>query len=371
MSTPAVSPSIAASPFIDAAAVEAWDAWFRWRCRGELRDTTVESSWYRVAAALATVESEDPIRWQQRFRDALGNWKLLPDPVLLRCAGTDVCDWDGVDLAAALNAAAFVRGAFTGWACFDHGAFRNSAELAVRMLDNALQLAAPGADYDPLPRLRIGLIGVADALALLGVPYASADGQAQAREMAALLAEGCLAGSVRLARERGPRLAFDPARQRQAERRGMPAELIADANRYGLRHAALTAIDSQPQLALLANNVSDALDPLGSDRDWVQIDAPGGNRRLRAQGFAHALRRRHLLLHGTEPPPAACQGGCIAEQILLRAAVAPWIDAPIDYPFRLDRSATPALQAEWSAMAVSRALPAPRWRAPAADLQQG
>ena len=44
------------SPFLDPVAVEAWDAWFRWREDGQLRDISVEATWERVAGALAQAE---------------------------------------------------------------------------------------------------------------------------------------------------------------------------------------------------------------------------------------------------------------------------------------------------------------------------
>jgi ribonucleoside-diphosphate reductase alpha chain len=361
MSSSVIPPPRAASPFIDASAVEAWDAWFRWRCNGELRDLTVEASWERVAGALATAETSDAAGWKQRFRDGLAGWKVLPDACVLRCAGTELVECPPTGLGAALNLAGFVRGAFTGWAGFDRDGFRAGAELAVRMLDDAITLT--GAELAEPPRLRIGFIGLADALALLGVRYASPEGMDYAREFARLLAEGTLAGSVQLAAERGARLPFDAAQQARAEARGMPPALIEAAGRHGLRHAALTAIDSQPRLALLANNVADALDPLPAESSWLVIDAPGGSRRLRSYGFAHNLRRRHLVATGGQC--AALENGAdcsIVDQILLRAELAPWIDAPIDYPYPAADAPDPVIEADWVALATSRSLPTPTWR---------
>lgn len=61
------------APFIDAAAVEAWDAWFRWR-DDELHDLSIEDTWWRVAATLASAEAEpEACRWRSRFNRALSS----------------------------------------------------------------------------------------------------------------------------------------------------------------------------------------------------------------------------------------------------------------------------------------------------------
>jgi ribonucleoside-diphosphate reductase alpha chain len=361
-----LTPPLADSPFIDPTAVEAWDAWFRWRSNGELRDLTVEASWDRVAAALAAVECDDRDGWRQRFRQAMAGWRLLPDARVLATAGTGHCDWPGTDLVGELNLAAFVRDAFRTPATFDESAFRDCAALAVRLLDDALALSMDVPAQ--APRLRIGLIGLADAFDMLGLAYGSPAATALAARAAALLAEATFEASLGLARERGARVAMDDARRACAEARGIDAALVAEAASIGLRHAALTAIDSQPRLALLANNVADALDPLPGEHDWQTIDAPGGSRCMRSPGFAHCLRRRHQLASGHQMPVAGQPAAAgVVEQILLRAQLARWFDAPIDYAFRTPSPPDPASAAQWTALAVSHALPLPRWRGVARD----
>jgi hypothetical protein len=41
------------SAFMTPLAVETWDAWFRWRDRGQLRDRTIDATWERVATCLS------------------------------------------------------------------------------------------------------------------------------------------------------------------------------------------------------------------------------------------------------------------------------------------------------------------------------
>jgi len=311
----------ATSPFSDAVAVETWDTWFRWRNGGQLRDLSIEATWLRVAEALAAVEATEPARWLQRFMDAQVDWRLLFDESILASAGTDHADWPQTPTAV-LNAAQFVSAPFAPDACFDFAGFGHVAKLAVRGLDNAL-LAQSGRSRTS--KIRVGMIGVADALAFLGKDYDSIDARAGAESMARTLAEACLYASSHLARERGPCSAGSDALLEAYERRGAPAELIADASRRGLRHASLTAITSQRRLALLANNVADALDPVAGNT---------GTPLSRSRGYALALARQHTTEASARRLSSKTPAVSIAAQVEMRSAVQPWMDIPIDYPFR-------------------------------------
>ncbi|MCR6701659.1 MAG: hypothetical protein NVV68_11120 [Dokdonella sp.] len=126
---------------------------------------------------------------------------------------------------------------------------------------------------------------MADALALLGVEYGSEAGCRQAAEIARLLAQASLEAGVRLACDRGADGGDAALPLERARRRGLPPELVHDLARHGVRYGALTAITAQPRLSLLANNVSDALDPLPDPRPshaGAAARAPV-SRRLRAQ----------------------------------------------------------------------------------------
>jgi ribonucleoside-diphosphate reductase alpha chain len=288
MYSPTHSQGLGTSPatlFTDPAAVEAWDHWFRWRDEGVLRDLTIDATWRRVAEAIASVEGDQAPVWTRRFVEAFSGWRILPDPRLLRLAGTGKIIDSFPSPRVVVNAAAFVAWPNTARALFERDRFVDAAALSVRLLDDIL-LASKTTSVDA--QARIGIIGLADALQRLGLEYASEIGRRFASDIAAALAAGTLRGGTQLAVERG---ADDCDRELLAEqwrKRGAPAALVDEVLHSGLRHAQLTAIDSQPYLALLANNTSDALDPA----DSVPLSA----------------------------------------QIELRAAMQPWLDAPIDYP---------------------------------------
>ena len=314
------------SPFIDLAAVEAWDAWFRWREHAVLRDVSIEDTWWRVACALAAAESgnEGPA-WRLRVMDALASWRLLPDQRVLAKAGTGSAGRSGGTLRAALNAACFVSPAGPPHAAIDLGALTECAALAVRVLDDAALLAGNVATC-----FRIGVVGIADALALLGLEYDSDAGRAQAAAVARALAEGCLAGSLALAASRGSCKRDTRELLARAMLRDAPQELLKDAPRHGLRHVQLTAITSQPRLALLANNVADAADPLLGEDHAHLIIAADAQRPVRSSGYA-----LNVLRGGGSGPdhwPDTLEHQSWFAQIAMRAALQPWMDTPIAYP---------------------------------------
>lgn len=281
-------------------AVDTWDAEFRWRCGGVLRDVTIEDTWRRVTTCAAAAEGEHAAQWSRRFGEAFARWRLLPDERLLQALGTDRAVDPAMTPGAVVNVAAFVVAAASGATCFDRERFVDTAALAVRFLDDA---AATAGATTPPRRLRIGLVGFADALRALDLRYDSAGARTQAAIVARALAQGCLRGSVELAEDRGPRVSREAcaAIAAAARRRLLPEDLVQRVLRSGLCHDELTAIDAHPSLARLANGVADGVDPVVADG---------------------------------EPPPDA------AVVQAMRAALQPWIDAPIAVAFASPEAAS-------------------------------
>lgn len=328
-------PRRGASPFTHVAAVEAWDAWFRWRENGVLRDLTVDATWDRVATALASVEAVDSAAWKQRMIDAFRSWRLLPDERILATAGTGSPDWDLGQPIAVLNATAFVRASHAADAVFDAAGFENVSALATRALDNAVMLIGNG---DRIRAgFRIGIIGLADALASLGLALDSGEARAQAAAIAQSLAHGCVRGSLQLARERGATAAATEAWRAQAQARGIAAEVMDEVARIGIRHGQLTAITPQPRLAKFANDVGDALDP-GSGTRLVR--GAIGRAPPHTSGAAHVPPSHHSTQASPASDHIASHAAMAVAQSELRACIQRWIDEPIAYPLPVEGEAS-------------------------------
>lgn len=350
----------AGSPFTDPLAVEVWDARFRCRENGRLRDLTIESTWDRVATAAASVEKSKAHGWAERFVQAFADWRLLPGEDILQSAGTRAAEGWALAPTAVLNAAAFVRAPFTSRARFDTEDFATVVGLAVRLLDNMLMLGGETARV-PSMALRIGLIGFADAAYMMGLRYDSDAARGVALGMAQAMAESSLAGAARLAADRGAAETDREAMLRRCQRRGITADTLRDVNRYGVRHAELTTIESHLSLALLANNVADALDPLCGPDQPHPMETPNGIRVIRSSGAAISLaRRRHPA--GEMLPIDTIANVPVEAQLTLRAMIQPWIDAPINYPISHLNPPTAAMNEQATAMAQALGLPRPSWR---------
>lgn len=320
--------------FTDPTAVDAWDRWFRWRNSDSLRDRTIDDTWWRVADALTAVDGAQAQTWAQRYVDAFSRWQLLPDERLLRMAGTDTGLRPFDSPAATLNVAAFVVAPLTRQARFDGERFAGIAGLAVRLLDDALvTMHGPTSTFADL---RIGLIGLADALQLLGVAYDGAGAAEQSRTVGKAFAAGTLQGTIELAGERGPIDGSPGQRVARWRDRGTPEALIEDALCRGVRHHRLTAIALQPRLTLLSNNASDALDPAPPRRD---------------QGSG-----------GTSSNSAIDSQAMLTAQLAIRAAIQPWIDVPIDYPFVMSGKPDPQTIESYTRLAGAYGLSEPTFR---------
>lgn len=311
--------------FVDPVAVEAWDAWFRWREGNVLHDLTIDATWSRVTGALCSLTAGQPARHEQQIGDAISSWRLLPDERILAGAGTQGFAWPTQGLNATINLARFVSLPFTERASLQSESLAATVLLALRLLDDIRHAAGcPGAP----PRL--GIIGLADALAMLGVDYTAASGSTAAAEAARLFATATLLANAQLARERGAACA---AAETAAALRRFDSHLTgADARAIrasGLRFGPLTAADSQPRLALLANNVADALTPLRGERQTYDIKGPQGERQVAGSGFALTLWRQLGARSGAQvfPYPTAA-ATTQTDKARIAAAVQPWLDFP-------------------------------------------
>jgi ribonucleoside-diphosphate reductase alpha chain len=131
-----------------------------------------------------------------------------PTPHLGRIEATNPCgeqpllDHEACNLGS-IDLAKFVRGDRV-----DEAAFRRTVRLAVRFLDNVVEVnnyVTPAIEERCRGNRKIGLgiMGLADAMFELGIRYDSEEGMAFGRRIASLLTEEAFAASERLAELRG------------------------------------------------------------------------------------------------------------------------------------------------------------------------
>jgi len=245
----------------------------------------------------------------------------------------------------------FVRHPFDERAGFDEAAFDALVQLAIRMLDNVLDLSVwplPQQQEEARRKRRIGLgfTGLGDALVMLGLHYDSDAARDMARRIAERMRDAAYGASVDLAQERGafPLFNADLFLSRGTFASRLPAPLKERIRANGLRNSHLLSIAPTGTISLaFADNASNGIEPPFS---WTYTRRKRGHDG-QFEEFAvedHAWRLyRHMKGEDTPLTPAfvtALELSTRAHEQMV-AAVAPCIDTaisktvnvPVDYPY--------------------------------------
>jgi ribonucleoside-diphosphate reductase alpha chain len=204
----------------------------------------------------------------------------------------------GACLLGSLNLTRFVGNAFTPVAELDEDKLRTAAQVAIRFLDNVVDVS----NY-PLPqqraealnkrRLGLGVTGLADALFMCGLRYGSAAAVAATGTWMRAIKEAALEASAGLAAEKGPFPLFDAeAYLATAYGRSLSPRHRAMIASQGLRNGLLTSVAPTGTISLVAGNVSSGIEPIFSlsyDRHILEPD--GSRRTVRMEDHAYRLWR--------------------------------------------------------------------------------
>jgi len=241
-----------------------------------------------------------------------------------------------------LNLPAFVLEPFTPRAHFDDQGIAEATRLAVRFLDNVTEISR-----FPLLRQReqahrsrrigLGITGLADALAMLGLHYGDEAARIAAARLMCRIRDAAYTASVELARERGAFPAFD--REHYAARpfiQRLPPAVRAAIERDGIRNSHLLAIAPAGTISLLAGNVSSGIEPLfGTEAVRRVRDGQGGWRNFRVSDYAYAAWRARPDAQPRFSAPFAEGIVSAQHQLLMQAALQPYVDGAIAKTVRL------------------------------------
>jgi ribonucleoside-diphosphate reductase alpha chain len=245
----------------------------------------------------------------------------------------------------------FVKKPFEDDASFDDAGFAALVRVAVRMLDNVLDVSLwplPAQQHEAMSKRRIGLgfTGLGDALVMLGLRYDTEPARAYAQRISAAMRDAAYDASVNLAVERGAFPLFNAdlylAGGRFASR--LPASLKERIRAHGIRNSHLLSIAPTGTISLaFADNASNGIEPAFSWTYTRKKRDPDG-RLVEHAVEDHAWRLyRHLKgedVSLTEAFVTALEMSAQAHAQMV-AAVAPFIDTsisktvnvPADYPY--------------------------------------
>lgn len=245
----------------------------------------------------------------------------------------------------------FVTAPFEPGAGFDDKAFAEVVKVAVRMLDNVLDVTVW-----PLPqqaeearnkrRVGLGFTGLGDALIMLGLRYDTPEAREMATRISEAMRDAAYLASADLAAERGAFPLFNAdlylSGGNFASR--LPAEVKEHIRARGMRNSHLLSIAPTGTISLaFADNASNGIEPPFSWSYTRKKRMPDGNFKEYAVED-HAWRLyRHLKGADAALTPAfvtALEMSAEAHALMV-AAVAPCIDTsisktvnvPADYPY--------------------------------------
>ena len=238
---------------------------------------------------------------------------------------------------AAVNLARLVISPFTEGARMDEAELERLAAIAVRMLDNTIdvsQFAVSGQRDEARAKRRIGVgvTGVGDALIMMGARYGSPEAAALVERWLSRLANAAYLASARLAAERGSFPLYDA--EAHAARAVLPRldpEVQAAVARHGLRNGALTTIAPTGTISMLAGNVSSGIEPVFATSYRRRITQGDGTKaEEEVMDYAVWLHRR---MFGAQRPLGEAFVTVAdlrpEDHVAMQAAAQKWIDSGI------------------------------------------
>jgi ribonucleoside-diphosphate reductase alpha chain len=250
-----------------------------------------------------------------------------------------------------INLTRMVKNPFSNHAGFDYEPYKQLVRVAVRMLDNVLDVTAwplPEQQQEAHNKRRIGLgyTGLGDALVMLNLRYDSDAARAFAADITRIMRDEAYSASIELAGERGAFPLLDAekylAEPHFASR--LPDEIKNRIREHGLRNSHLLSIAPTGTISLaFADNASNGIEPAFSwfyTRKKRMMD--GTKKDYSVED--HAWRLYKKLGGDTDHLPAAFVSALeisALDHMKMVAAVAPYIDTsisktvnvPADYPF--------------------------------------
>ncbi len=212
----------------------------------------------------------------------------------------------GACLLGSINLTRLVREPFSATAHVDETRLEELAALAIRFLDNVIDISA----Y-PLPaqrreakakrRIGLGLTGLADALIMCGKHYGDRDAIDLASRWMQTIERAAYLASAALAAEKGAFPLYDAAAFLAAPNVAkLPPEVREAIGRHGIRNGCLTSIAPTGTISLLAGNVSSGIEPVFDLSFTRRIREAGDTvREEQVEDFAYAVFRERM---GSDAP---------------------------------------------------------------------
>ena len=243
----------------------------------------------------------------------------------------------GACLLGSVNLAALVRDPFEEGGHLDMAELEELVTVAVRMLDNVIDLSnfpLPQQEHEAKSKRRIGLgvTGLADALIMHGVRYGSEQAVRMTETWMKAIRRAAYLASAELAREKGPFPLFDAEKYLAGETvRGLEDKMRKVISENGIRNALLTSIAPTGTISLYADNISSGIEPVFSHSYTRNVLQSDGSRKTE-EVTDYAYRQFRRLKGETMPLPdyfMDAQSLSSVDHVVMQAAAQKYVDSSI------------------------------------------
>lgn len=263
------------------------------------------------------------------------------------CGEIPLPSYGACDLGA-INLTQFVRAPFSKKAEMDWLGLEETTMIATRFLDNVIDAAK----Y-PLPaqhkyahqtrRIGLGMTGLADALCMLNLPYASQAGVALAAEIMQRIRDVTWATSIGLAQEKGAFPMYSEEYLKSPFVETLSEPIRKQLQQHGVRNSHHNTIAPTGTISLLANNISNGIEPIFAPTFMRQLhDKKGELCDYAIHDYAYLLFQSDEKNKDKLPPafetvqdltPDAHLNMQAALQPFIDNAISKTINIPADFPF--------------------------------------
>ena len=270
----------------------------------------------------------------------------------------------------AINLTQFVNHPFAENASIDWEGIKKTVSIATRFLDNVIDISRyplkmQKQEVYATRRIGLGLTGLADMFVMLGVPYGSDASLKLAKEMMQCIRDTTWQASIALAQERGVFAGFHAQKYLQGNFvQRLSDEIRQSIEKNGIRNSHHNTIAPTGSISLLANNISNGIEPIFS-ADYERVVRGQNGESLKHVVTDYAVRCWRKKGDEESLPPAWVDTFKLTphQHLQMQAAVQPYIDnaisktinLPADFPFaELSEIYTEAYQLELKGCTVFR-----------------
>jgi len=275
-----------------------------------------------------------------------------------RIVGVNACseqvlDQDGVCNLGSMNLAAYVYDPFTSYARFDMTSFTSDVMASVRFLDEVIDLELDNKGWITdrqrrslimLRRVGLGVMGLADTLAMLGYSYSSNPTTVSfVNSVFKSMRDAAYTQSVTMAHEKGPAKAWDITEdsRESISRQGffgtLPPNLRRSIIDHGTRNVTLLSVAPTGTISNLFG-VTSGIEPLFAPRFTRRVRMSGNDEFIE---YVHPGVKLALANGKSENIYETAYEVSPDDHIALQALAQEYIDQSISKTLNLSKDATP------------------------------